>query len=371
MPQFLGFGSGKDGVKTVSGTEDINTRTSCSGTSGTKVLTVASTTGFSAGDYILIHQSRGTGVGQWEINKIDTVGSGQLNLVLNLEYTYTDSGASQAQCVRIPEYKSLTVSAGNSLSPATWDGNVGGITVFMCSGKADIAGSINANGKGYAGGAGVPAAWGYDGEGTVGAGTQGDGANNGSGGGGGSSSSGSKSAGGGGGGHANAGQNGTAGTGETPGTGGSTSGSSDLVTMTFGGGGGGGGRGAGVTGNAGSGNSGGGIIVIFSRILIVTGSISNNGLNGESGTGEGSAGGGGAGGSNLMKTVNGTLGTNLITATAGLGGAMGGGGNGGNGGNGSVGRNRIEACSRTGSANPAASEVIGGLKWCGGLAAVL
>ncbi len=364
MSQFLGFGSGKDGVKTVSGTEDINSRTSCSGTTGTKTLSVASTAGFSNGDYILIHQSRGTGVGQWEINKIDTVGSGQLNLVLNLDYTYTDSSASQAQCVRIPEYKSITVPAGASISPAAWDGDVGGIAAFMCSGKAIIDGSINANGKGYAGGAGAPASWGYHGEGTAGASFQGGGDPNGSGAGGGSSSSGNKSAGGGGGGHANQGQNGTAGTGETYGTGGYASGSSDLVSMTFGGGGGGGGRGNGVSGYAGSGNRGGGINVVFARLLTGSGSISSNGLNGESGTEEGSAGGGGAGGANHVKTA-GISGTLNVTATGGAKGIKGSGGNGGDGGDGSVGRNRIETCSGSVSTNPTASQVIGGQKWCG------
>jgi hypothetical protein len=53
----------------------------------------------------------------------------------------------------------------------------------------------------------------------------------------------------------------------------------------------------------------------------------------------------------------------LITATGGSGGTSAG--------SGSVGRIRIEACSRTGTTNPLASESVGGFSYCGSAVQVI
>ena len=62
---FERFGDGSDGNLTIStNTTDTPIDSSCSGTSGTKSLS-ATNTSFTAGQIILIHQTRGTGVGAW------------------------------------------------------------------------------------------------------------------------------------------------------------------------------------------------------------------------------------------------------------------------------------------------------------------
>jgi len=99
------FGDGIDGNRIISSnTTFAQTTRGCSGTVGTNTLNLASS-GFSNGDLIWIHQSRGNGVGQWEINRI-TSGGGTASLTLqrNLSYTYIDSGASQAQVILVRRY---------------------------------------------------------------------------------------------------------------------------------------------------------------------------------------------------------------------------------------------------------------------------
>ena len=355
------FGDGTDGTLTISANQVFPSdgvgnaaQASCSGTSGTTTLTLGAASTFANGDIILIHQSRGTGVGAWEVNRISS-GAGGTALVLqsNLANTYTDSGASQTQCIEIKRYTNVTVNGSTTWTLNDWAGDTGGILVFAANGTVTLTGTIPASTYGFDAGSGVEGSQAYQGEGTSGTNTASTSAN-GNGGGGGAQNGGNGSGGGGGGGNGLAGTNGIAGTGPTSGgTGGTLVGNAALTTMAFGGGGGGGSRGAGVTGSAGSGGAGGGMVLIFVKNIVVTGGIAANGDNGSNGTDEGSGGGGGAGGSILIKAQTATLGSNLLTATAGNGGTEGGGGNGANGGNGAVGRIHLDySNSYTGTTNP-------------------
>ena len=140
MSQYLApvFGTGEDGVLTISSnTTDSPIDSSCSGTSGTTSLS-ATNASFEAGQLILIHQSRGTGVGQWELNKISSYVAGTITTVLSLSYTYTDSGASQAQVLVVKQYSGITINSGKTLTAKAWDGNIGGILAYFCSGATTI-----------------------------------------------------------------------------------------------------------------------------------------------------------------------------------------------------------------------------------------
>jgi len=370
MSQFLGFGRGNSD-KVITGTETVNIYTGCSGTTGLTALTVDNTGGFSAGDLILIHKSRGdttTTCGTWELNRIVSVGGG-LTLLIPLVNSYQDSGNEQSQCVLIPEYRGLTIQSGGILTPSAWDGNTGGILFVACNGQINVnsGGSINGVGKGFRGGS-TPsgtAKRGTAGEGTVGAEIRENAGPNGNGGGGGDQSGTSpycaQSAGGGNGAEASTG--GAGGNNVGPGYGGLAVGNAALTTACFGGGGGGGGQ-AGATGGTVGGN-GGALMTIFGRDIVVAGTINNAGNVGGNGVGAG-GGGGGAGGSVLIKASAVTLGAGLITAD---GGTAGSGQQGGT--NGATGRIRIEVCSRTGTTSPIASESIGGHNFCGSVAAII
>jgi len=404
MAQYLGpiFGTGKDGYLTVSGTQNINTRTGASGTAGNRTLTVDSISGFSSGDLVMIHKSRGettTTCGSWELNRLYTAPSGNtLYIDVPLTYNYQDSGNDQSQVVKVPEYLGVLVSSSTYITPTAWDGSTGGITIFCCNGKTIInsGGGITANGgagaqatSGNGGGCGTgggfrggAASWGRDnnygsqgywGEGTGGDKTSKTPSANGNGGGGGThnnSAVGNAGAGGGGsnGGNGTAGQGGAQGGG---GTYGSTSGNSALSYVTFGGAGAGGGGGYNYSSDeAGGGGAGGGIIIIMSKIFINSGSVISNGGNGGPTNvwADGSGGGGGAGGSILIKSQNATLGSSIITATGGDGGHD----NGGEhrtrvGGIGGDGRVRIEANNLTGSTSPTYSSYGTLVPWAGGI----
>ncbi len=369
MAQFLGFGDGHDSTCPIGGT--LNSYISMTGTSGS--TTVTTSLSVNVGDMVLLQESRGTNVGQWEVVTVGSTGAGKFTSVQELDNTYTDSGASQGQAVLIPQYAGGAFSS--TVTATDWAGNVGGITFICCSGKLLVSGSINGNGNGYRGGVASSGTghsdtldvYGQCGEGTTGDRTQ-QHQNQGNGGGGGANnrgpSGGCGSEPGGSGGNGVAGVK--TGAGGCPGNAGAASGSADLTTMTFGGAGGASGCDW-PTGNTGGiGGDGGGIIVIFARELEITGSIVSNGNVGGAGSGPNSndGGSGGAGGSILIKTQTAVLGVNKITATGGVGGA--GSGSGTTGGTGAVGRIRIESCSYTGSASsPAPSYSTGGHDFCG------
>lgn len=370
----LPFGNGSNGSYS-SATVPTMTRDSFSGTIN-QVTIVTSGATFSNGDILLLHQSRGTGVGQWEVNKVVSGGgTPTLTLLKQLKYTYTDSGASQAQAIKISQYVNVTVQAGTWGVPS-WNGDTGGILVFAVKGTLTITGTISTNGGNggttgnvengqVAGGIGGGFYGGYayvrknsaghggQGEGTVGGGDNQANEANGSGGGGGETLTEHDVGGGAGGGNADAGTGGGGTNGGTGGTGGTSAGSSDLITMVFGGGGGGGSSNTTTTGNNGSGGSGGGIVIIFVKnIVTIVGAITaNGGLAGNTGEGVSwSRGGDGAGGSILIVTSIASIGTNRITAAGGT-----------NGNAGSAGRIAVHHSGTvTGTSNPSFSDVTDG-----------
>ena len=157
MAQFLTserFGNGSDGALTISGnTTESPTDSSCSGTSGTTSLS-ATNASFAANQIILIHQSRGTGAGAWELNVISSYVAGTITTTYALSNTYTDSGASQAQVRVLNQYSSATINSGITYTTKAWDANVGGILAVLCNGTITVTGTISANAKGYLGGTG-------------------------------------------------------------------------------------------------------------------------------------------------------------------------------------------------------------------------
>jgi hypothetical protein len=321
------YGDGRDGALVIAvNTTDSPTDASCSGSTGSTVLAVSSTHGFSTGQVVLIHQSRGTGAGNWELNVVNSVAGGSLTLKYPLANTYTDSGASQAQVLVLRQFTSVSVDAGVTWTAKAWDGDRGGILAFLARDTVSISGTISANGRGYRGGPGQSPPQGQQGEGINGVGANTPSANGNAGGGGGSDN-GNNAGGGGGGGHGSGGGNGEQGRHNWPaspgGDGGGTAGTPSLVSMVFGGGGGAGAGGpGGGTGN--TGGNGGGIVFIQGKNVVIApgGNVTargNNGINGA--MNQRGASGGGAGGAVMIRARNATLGNLAINATGGAGGA--------------------------------------------------
>ena len=298
------FGDGSDGPITFSSNTTFNPPADAvvdSASSRGTTLTLSSVSGvFQAGQKILIHQTRGTGAGSWELNTVQSYALGNKVTVTPLAHSYMTSGASAAQVLVVPQYTNVTVNNGVTVSAKAWNGSVGGILALLASGTLTVTGTISANGatasnnnvgtgggfRGGIGGVEGGTVGGQSGESDLGVGSQGgpdsNGPANGSGGMGGLGRPGGGVANGGGGaGH------GAAGTGSIGGAGGAAGGSAsqdptDLTTMLFGAGGGGGGKAPANTGNSpgGAGGNGAGIVFLLGTTTSVTGSIVSNGGNG-------------------------------------------------------------------------------------------
>lgn len=356
--QFLGFGSGADGALSISvDTTEAPIDSSCSGTSGTATLTVGSSLSFAANQIVLVHQSRGTSAGNWELAQVASYVGTTLTLRSNLVNSYVSSGADAAQVRVVPQYTSVTVNTGVTWTAKAWNGSVGGILAYMCNGLRNVMGTISVKGKGYRGGTGTVggSVGGNQGEGTAGAGSRSTAANGNGGGGGSFSGDNGLSAGG--------GEHGGGATSGQAGSAGSTAGSVDATTFVFGGGGGEGGISAAESGQAAvAGQNGGGAVVEFCASVTTSGAFNLRGNDGPSiNNGHFGVGAPGGGGAYIGKIRSGALGTSLIVST---GGAAGTNGSGSPSGDAGTGRNRIEACTYTGTFTPSESASVGGKTWC-------
>ncbi|UOQ55045.1 T9SS type A sorting domain-containing protein [Hymenobacter cellulosivorans] len=164
--------AGKDGALTVGTANVVLNRYSAltaDAPAGATTLTVASTSGLSTGDLVLLIQMQGASVnpantssygaitaynnaGNYELAVVQGVISATSFALGNaLSRSYTAAG--KAQIVRIPRYTALTVNAGASITGAAWDGATGGVVALEATGTTTISGSIVATGLGFRGGA--------------------------------------------------------------------------------------------------------------------------------------------------------------------------------------------------------------------------
>lgn len=327
------WGDGFTGSATVS--SDPNTRATITGTAASTSGTAGSTS-FANGDVVLLHQTRGTGAGQWEINRVAS-GGGTTSLVFQVAHKYTYG--TGAQIIKVPRYTTATVTAH---SVTAWNGTTGGVEVICGEKSVTVSGALNLKSLGFrAGGsrdgASQPASSATVGENYGGTQPSQRASLNGAGGAGGTTSS--SSAGGGGAGY---GTDGTDGAVSDYGYKGVAFGSEDLTKIHIGPGGGGycyGGQ------EPANGTEGGGICIIIAKNFTVSGSIDV----GASDTAVKSVTGGcGAGGSFLGVCQTATLGTGLVTAIGGTNR-----GTSAKGGNGGVGRIAIHHSGTvTGTTNP-------------------
>lgn len=314
------YGTGASGALTISSSTPFSsTYQPCSGSASSTSLTLSAAGSFANNDLVLIHQSRGTGVGLWELNKISSGGgTTSLTMAYALTNNYSISGSDKAQIIQMPQYTNVTVDNGQIWSTPSWNGATGGWMCFFANGAVTINGTLSAQGAGYLGASTVRANDGLQGEGysadkdsrttasnTVGGGGGIDGGIHGGFGGGG----------GGGGGHY------TVGTGSSGSAGTVGVDNAELTIAHFGGGGGSGGEQYNQGQSGGGGNGGGGVLII-AKTFVVTGSVHVDGNNGTSptpGISDAGGGGGGGGGFFLLKCQYADLGSSLVFSTGGSG----------------------------------------------------
>src|SRR5262249_55202400 len=139
------LGTGADGALNVTADTVINNVRSGSLTAaaGQAVLGVFSLdAGFAVNDVVMLHQTRGTGAGSFEIGTISSVNAGanQLTLVRNIKNTYSSTGDNRAQIVKIPLYTTVNIASGVTLTAPAWDGTTGGILAFKATGVVTVDG---------------------------------------------------------------------------------------------------------------------------------------------------------------------------------------------------------------------------------------
>ncbi|WP_225414163.1 adventurous gliding motility protein AgmC [Stigmatella hybrida] len=169
-PDTFGFGSGRSGSLSVKDTDSavINRYSPLSTpvAAGARELAVADAAGFTAGELVLLHASSGLTpapdsgaqaplalsggpVGQYEFARVESVSAAAVRLTAPLLHGYPAPGT---QVVSVPEYTQVQVGERASLRAAPWDGQVGGLLVFLVTGTLSNAGTVTVAGLGFRGG---------------------------------------------------------------------------------------------------------------------------------------------------------------------------------------------------------------------------
>ena len=310
------MGRAYDGDLTVSSTvteDSVKSAITLLTGSGSASTTVSSSSGFAAGDYVLLIQMTGTGKGNYEVQKVSEIDGNRLAFYETTASAYQSSGA---QVIKINEYRDITVTASGSWQTSTWDGTTGGVLVAMFTGEFTLDNanaSTTVAARGHAGGSAATNPPG---------GTPSSGSGSGGGGGSGTGASGSGSCGGGGAAHSGNGGSGSthalctgpAGSGST-----STYGDDELETGGLELGSGGGGAYS-INGSASSGSRGGGIALFFGRDYTFTAGLLSA-ESADSGDADGVGGVGSGGSIRLLAFDTVALGTGIVTAAAGSAGS--------------------------------------------------
>ncbi len=125
-------------------------------------VTVSSSSGFSAGDRVLLIQIKGATIdstntssfgtilnynnaGNYEFATVASVSGTTIYFVNEVLRTYTVS--KKVQLVRVPQYVNATVTA--TLTAGAWNGSSGGVLVFEASGTVTMNANMNVNGLGF------------------------------------------------------------------------------------------------------------------------------------------------------------------------------------------------------------------------------
>ncbi|HEX7663894.1 MAG TPA: hypothetical protein VF407_05275, partial [Polyangiaceae bacterium] len=165
----FGFGSGHAGNFVVSAPNTVvnaYAAVTAAVAANATSITVDATTGFAAGDLVMIWKSTGLGLarapgvqttvpmdgdstGTFEFARVKAAAGTTITLTAPVVSAFA---ANQSQVIRIPEYDNLGVAAGGSIAATPWNGAKGGIVVLFAASGVFNAGTIAANGVGLRGG---------------------------------------------------------------------------------------------------------------------------------------------------------------------------------------------------------------------------
>lgn len=170
---------GKDGALTVSAANTVVNQyavLTANAAAGTTALVVANPGGsnglspaaLSANDVLLIIQMQGAQIdstdtaaygtvtnigsaGLFEFTAVTSVSANTITVACPLKNSYVSAG--KVQVIRVPQYSTLTVNAGASITAPAWNGSFGGVVAAFVQGQSTINGAIDVTGQGFRGGA--------------------------------------------------------------------------------------------------------------------------------------------------------------------------------------------------------------------------
>ncbi len=140
-----GFGTGKLGNVTITASRLINSSAKAALSSGMSSLTLTGRNAgsfgdFAAGDEVMLVDMAS---GAYEFRTLSAVSGNTLHVAT----PFTIIG-SALQVIQIPNFNTLTINSGITITPKSWDGNSGGIVAFRCKGSCTVNGSIITSGFG-------------------------------------------------------------------------------------------------------------------------------------------------------------------------------------------------------------------------------
>jgi hypothetical protein len=170
---------GRDGARTINAANtEVNLYAQLGGSTdpvaGDRSLTVNDVNGdflsaVAAGDLLLIIQMQGAiidisdtagygaftttdlgSAGRYEFVGVDGVAGGVISLACGLKNSYLRAGHTQV--IRVPQYTTLTINSGASITAPTWNGVTGGVVAVHAQSTVNLSGSINVVAKGFRGG---------------------------------------------------------------------------------------------------------------------------------------------------------------------------------------------------------------------------
>ncbi|HEY1097359.1 MAG TPA: cell envelope biogenesis protein OmpA, partial [Myxococcota bacterium] len=152
---FLGNGHSGALVVNAAGTQiNVATGISAALTAGTSTVPVLSSTSFVAGDLVLVLQhgliegEATDNAGRFEYARVQSTTATSVTLTAPLVGAF----GTTSQLVRVPEYTTVTVNLGASITAPPFNGVAGGVVAFFATGAVDNAGAITAAGRGFRGG---------------------------------------------------------------------------------------------------------------------------------------------------------------------------------------------------------------------------
>lgn len=143
-----GFGDGRLGNITLTAACVMNTSAKAVLSSGKTQMAVSNVRAgkfgsFSAGNEVMLLNMD---TGEYECRTISEISGSTLKV--SKAFTMFNNGTQAMQVIQVPNFNTLTVNSGVTVSPNAWDGYSGGIIAFRVKGSCTINGSLITSGKG-------------------------------------------------------------------------------------------------------------------------------------------------------------------------------------------------------------------------------